>query len=117
MQLPVQISFSNITPSDAIRLRVEEHVGRLDRFNDRIMSCRVVIRAPNSRQRKGRLYHVSIDLTMPGREIVVNRNPPEDRAHEDVYVAIRDAFDALTRQVEDAVRQDRGDVKTHQTIP
>lgn len=114
MQIPVQVSFSNMTTSDAIRARVEELAGRLDRFHDRITSCRVVVRAPNKRQRKGRLYHVSIDLTMPGHEIVVNRNHPEDQAHEDVYVAIRDAFDALIRQVEDVARQDRGDIKTHE---
>ena len=114
MKIPVQISFSNMTSSDAVRARVEELAGKLERFHDRIMGCRVVVRAPNRRQRKGRLYHVSIDLTLPGYDVVVNRNPPQQQAHEDVYVAIRDAFEAAVRRLEDIARERRGDIKTHQ---
>lgn len=117
MKIPLQISFSNMTPSDAIRARVEELAERLDRFHDRIMSCRVVVSAPNRRQRSGRLYHVSIDLKLPGQEIAINRDPPQHQAHEDVYVAIRDAFEALVRRIEDVSRQRRGDVKAHEEEP
>jgi ribosomal subunit interface protein len=115
MQIPLQITFSNMDPSDAVRARIEELASKLDRFSDQIMSCRVVVRAPNRRQKTGRLYHVSIDLTLPGHEVAINRSPPKHQAHEDIYVAIRDAFDALTRRVEDVTRQQRGDVKTHDT--
>jgi cold shock CspA family protein/ribosome-associated translation inhibitor RaiA len=101
----------------AVRSRVEELAARLDRFHKRIMACRVVIRAPNRRQRKGRLYHVSIDLTVPGHEITINRNPPEDQAHQDIYVAIRDAFEALTRRLEDVAREARGEIKAHEGEP
>jgi len=114
MKIPLQISFSNMTPSDAVRARIEELAARLDRFHDRIMSCRVVVSAPNRRQRSGRLYHISIDLKLPGHEIAINRDPSQDQAHEDVYVAIRDAFEALVRRIEDVSRQQRGDIKTHE---
>ena len=117
MPVPVQITFSNMTTSDAVRARIEELASKLDRFHKRITGCRVVVRAPNRRQRKGRLYHVSIDLTVPGREIAVNRNPPEDQAHQDVYVAIRDAFEALTRRLEDVARESRGEIKAHESEP
>lgn len=117
MQVPLQISFSNMDASDAVRARIEELAGRLDRFHDRIVSCRVVVRAPNRRQHKGKLYHVSIDVKVPGRDIVINREAPEHQAHQDVYVAIRDAFDALVRQLEDTARQRRGDVKSHEAEP
>ena len=117
MKIPIQVSFSNMTPSDAVRARVEELAGKLDRFHERIMSCRVVVRAPNRRQRKGRLYHVSIDLTLPGHEIVINRDPPQHQAHEDIYVALRDAFEAAVRQIEDVAREQRGDVKSHEEEP
>lgn len=113
MKIPLQISFSNMTPSDGVRARIDELAGRLDRFHDRIMSCRVVVSAPNRRQRSGRLYHVSIDLKLPGHEIAINRDPSQKQAHEDVYVAIRDAFEALVRRIEDVSRQQRGDIKTH----
>lgn len=117
MLIPLQISFSNMTASDTIRARIEELASRLGRFHERIVSCRVVVSAQNRHQRKGRLYKVSIDLKLPGSEIAVNRSPAEDHAHEDVYVAIRDAFEALTRRLEDVARQSRGDVKTHGEEP
>jgi ribosomal subunit interface protein len=117
MPAPVQITFSNMTPSDAVRDRIEELYKRLQRFHKRIVGCRVVVRAPNRRQRKGKLYHVSIEVTVPGHELMVNRNPPEDQAHQDVYVAIRDAFEALTRRLEDVARESRGTVKTHGAEP
>jgi ribosomal subunit interface protein len=117
MKIPVQVTFSNMTPSDAVRTRVEELAAKLERFHDRIMGCRVVVRAPNRRQSKGRLYHVSIDLTVPGHEIAINRDPPQHQAHEDVYVAIRDAFEAAARRLEDITRKQRGDVKMHNVEP
>lgn len=81
------------------------------------MSCRVVVRAPHRHQRKGRLYHVSVDLKVPGHEIAVTRDPPQHHAHQDIYVAIRDAFDAAIRRLEDGVRRRRGDVKEHDDAP
>lgn len=117
MPIPMQITFRNMLPSPAVRTRIREHVEQLDRFHGRIMSCRVVVRAPHRRQHKGRLYHVSIDLKVPGREIAVNRDPPEKHAHQDIYVAVRDAFNALSRRLQDVARQRRGDFKLHEAEP
>ncbi|WP_374650822.1 HPF/RaiA family ribosome-associated protein [Dongia sp.] len=114
MNMPLQITFSNMDPSDAVRARIEALAAKLDRFSDRIMGCRVIVRAPNRRQKSGRLYHVSIDLTLPGHEIAINRTSPKHQEHEDIYVAIRDAFDALVRRIEDVTRQKRGDIKSHE---
>lgn len=114
MKLPIQITFSNMTPSESVRERVKALAAKLERFNKRIMSCRVTVRAPNHGQRSGRLYHVSIDLKLPGQQIAINRDPPQNQSHEDVYVAVRDAFNALVRRLEDATRERRGDVKAHE---
>lgn len=114
MQLPLQISFRNMDPSEAVEARVREKAAKLERYIDRIMGCRVVVEAPNRRGRKGKLYHVRIDITVPGHEIVVNREAPANHAHEDVYVAVRDAFDAAARQLEDHSRRRRGAVKAHE---
>jgi ribosomal subunit interface protein len=117
MQIPVQVSFRNMDHSAAIEVKVRERAARLDRFYDRIMGCRVVVEAPHRRHHQGKLYHVRIDLTVPGSEILVTREPMKHHAHEDVYVAIRDAFDAAQRQLEDHVRQQRHEVKTHDAPP
>jgi ribosomal subunit interface protein len=114
MALPVQITFNGMDPSEAIEERIRERIDELSRFYDRIESCRVVVESGHRHHRHGRLRLLRIHLTVPGGEIVVNRDPAEHHAHEDVYVAIRDAFDAARRQLEDHVRRLRGDVKTHE---
>lgn len=111
--LPLQITFRDMPASDAVRARIVKRVDELAQFHPRIMSCRVVVRAPHRHQHKGKLYSVRIDLKVPCREIVINRTPVARQAHQDIYVAIRDAFDALDRRLEDTARRRRGDVKSH----
>jgi ribosome-associated translation inhibitor RaiA len=115
MPLPVQITFRNMDPSPAVEAHIRERADALDRLFARIIGCWVALEASGRHQRKGRLYHVRVDLAVPGREIVVSRDPRAHQAHEDVLVAVRDAFDAVRRQLEDHVRVARGDVKTHET--
>jgi len=117
MQIPLQVSFRGMDPSDAVEARVRERAAKLDRFYDRIMGCRVVIESPHRRHHQGKLFHVRIDLTVPGGEFAVTREPAEHHAHEDVFVAVRDAFDALQRQLEDFARRQRGDLKAHAGLP
>jgi ribosome-associated translation inhibitor RaiA len=113
MHLPLQIQFHGIDHSDAIEARVRQKAAKLDRLYGHIMGCRVVIDAPHRHQRKGNTYNVRIDLTVPGGEIVVNRDPADDGSHTDVYVALRDAFNAAGRALEDFARRQRGDIKSH----
>lgn len=113
MQLPLQIVFRNLDASEAVEERIRARAEELDQFFDRIMGCRVTVEAANRGQLKGRLYNVRVDLTVPGNEIVVNRNGPKDHSHEDIYVAVRDAFDAARRRLEDHTRRRRGETKTH----
>jgi ribosomal subunit interface protein len=113
MQLPLQITFRKMGTSPSVEAHIRERAEALERHFDRITACRVVVEQSGRRQRKGKLYHIRIDLTVPGREIVVKRDPPEDHAHEDILVAVRDAFDAARRQLEDHARVARGDVKSH----
>ena len=99
--------------SDAVTARIRERAGELERFFDRIISCRVVVECRHPRRQQGNLFRVRIDLKVPGREITVGRDPAAHKAHEDIYVAIRDAFDAARRVLEDHVRERRGEVKLH----
>jgi ribosome-associated translation inhibitor RaiA len=86
MQTPVQITFRNLDTPPAAEAKVRERVEELEQFYDRITSCRVVVEAPNRHHREGRLYHIRVDLKVPGSEIVVKRDPAEHHAHEDIYV-------------------------------
>lgn len=113
MQMPLQITFKNMDSSPAVEARIQAKAAKLERFFNRIMRCHVVVEAPHRHQRQGELYRVAIDITVPGGEIAVDREHRKDHSHEDVYVAIRDAFDAAARQLEDHARRTRGDVKSH----
>lgn len=109
----VQIAFQNLDPSPAMEELVREHAARLDRFFDRIIACRVVIESPHRHHHKGRVYTVHVHLSVPGGELVVGRDGQSDHAHEDLKVAIHEAFDAARRELEDHARRMRQDVKTH----
>jgi ribosomal subunit interface protein len=111
--MDLHIAFRGMEPSQAVESRIRQRAEKLERYHDRITACRVVVDAPHRRHTKGERYTVRVDLTVPGHEIVVNRDSGGDRAHEDVYAAVRDAFDAAGRQLEDTVRIARGDVKHH----
>lgn len=113
MQLPLQITFRGMEPSHVVEDRIRERAARLDRFHDHIMGCRVVVESPHRHKHQGALFHVRVDVTIPGHEIVVNREPAQHHAHEDVYVAVRDAFDAAQRQLEAWSRKQKGFVKRH----
>lgn len=114
MQIPVEITFHNLEASPALEALVREKVAYLERFSDRITSCRVAIEECHRQHRKGNTFRVRIDLTLPGKEIVVGRDPAANHAHEDAYVAVRDAFKAARRRLDDHTRQIRGRVKLHE---
>ena len=117
MQLPLQVVFRNMDASPAVEAKVRERVAQLEHVYSPIMSCRVAVEAHHKHHHKGNLYHVRVDLKMPEAEIVASREPGEHHAHEDVFVAVRDSFDAARRQLEDYARHRRGDVKSHEVPP
>ena len=116
MKLPLQITLRDMEPSDAIEADIRKRAERLDKFRNEIMSCRVVVEARHHHHHKGKLYHVRLDITVPENEIVISRERDLHHAHEDVHVAIRDAFDSARRKLEDHTRRRRDQVKTH-TVP
>jgi len=97
----LQITFRNIPHSDALEADIREKAAKLDQFYEKIMACRVMVEAPHSHHHK----------------LVVKRGPKEHHAHEDPYVAVRDAFDAARRQLQDFARKQRGKVKSHEIPP
>jgi ribosome-associated translation inhibitor RaiA len=135
MELPVQITYRNMEPSDAVTARIEAEAAKLNTFFDRITSCRVVVEAPHRHHKWGELFHIRIELGVPGTELVVSHEPTpraalsrDDEAalrkhvevhpeHKDVYVAVRDAFASARRRLQDYVKRLRGEVKLHTRAP
>jgi len=110
MQIPLQISLHGIARSNALYQAIRGKAAKLDRYYDHIMSCRVVLELAARHQHKGKQFAARIDVKVPGGEIAVTREHDED-----LQVALRDAFDAARRQLEDYARVQRGDVKRHRT--
>lgn len=119
MQIPLQVTFEGgLTTSEALRARIEREAAKLERFHDRITSCRVAVIGRAGRRRHGDLYAVRLQLTGPGLpDLVVDRNPPDDHAHEDAFVAVRDAFAAARRRLQDRQGKRQGKVKVHEEAP
>lgn len=135
MRLPLQITFRNMKASDLVEGWIQEEALKLDSFYKRIMSCRVVVEVPHSHHKKGNPYHIRIDLTLPGREIVIKRQPSlENRSrragergtkkslevdvpHKVLRTAIDDAFKIAGRRLQDYARRQRGDVKSREPLP
>jgi cold shock CspA family protein/ribosome-associated translation inhibitor RaiA len=117
MLIPLQVTFRNMDPSPALESRARELAARLEKFSPQIVHCHVVIEAPHRHQHQGELFEVRIDVTVPGKEIAIRRAHPADPSHQDAYVALRDAFRAARRKLQDYVRERRKDVKTHVGLP
>lgn len=111
MKLPLQIVLRDIQHSDAVEAAIREKAEKLDQFYPDIMGCRVVVELPGKHKHQGKEFSVRIDITVPGNEIVINRERDED-----VYVVLRDAFDAAKRKLEDYARKQRGEVKAHEPV-
>jgi cold shock CspA family protein/ribosome-associated translation inhibitor RaiA len=117
MKIPLQIAFHNLPHSDGIESAIRDGAEWLDQYYDRIMSCRVVVDRPHRHHKGGNLYHVRIDMKVPGAELVVGREPAEHIEYKDLSIMIHDAFDEARRQLADYVRRQRGQVKAHDPTP
>lgn len=130
MTFPLQITFRNLEPSPKIEEWVQEEAEKLGTFYTHIISCQVAIEIPHRHHRKGKRCHVRIDLAMPGKELIIKREPAassrsrktraalagkvaKTEPHHDLRLVIHDAFKAAGRRVQDYSRLHRGDVKSH----
>jgi len=104
----LQIHFLDMERSEAVEAKIRDRAD-LSRFSADVQKCEVWVESPHGHHRKGRLYDVRIRLTVPGEEIDIDLQPKQD----DVYVAVRQAFDAARRKLEDYERRRRGKVKAH----
>lgn len=111
---PIEIAFRNLDHSAFVEADVRDKIGSLERFYERIHYIRVIVEAEHRKGHKGHLYRVHVTIGVPGQDIVVSRTGPHDHAHEDVYVAVRDSFNAATRMLEDHARKLRGQTKLHE---
>lgn len=112
VKLPLQITTRNVSISEIVKNDIRKKAEKLEQFSEQIINCHVTVDTPHRHHHQGVQYQVSIDITVPGSELVVNH-----RHDEDVYVAIRDAFNAARRQLEAFERRPRGKTKVPEVMP
>lgn len=135
MTVPLQITFRNMESSEAVETRIREEVEKLQTYFDQIISCRVVVEIPHRHHQQGNTCLVTVDLHVPGSEIVVKQEPtlynslqhtgaPKTSKqveisgpHKDMYTTIRDAFKGVRRKLQDFVHRQRHQVKQHEETP
>ncbi len=108
MQLPIQVTFRGMARSAALDEAIQERAAKLGNFHPHLVSCRAVVEEAARHKQKGKEFVVRLDIKVAEGEIAINRDHSED-----AFVAVRDAFDAARRQLEDHARRQRGDVKSH----
>jgi ribosome-associated translation inhibitor RaiA len=105
MKTSVDVTFLHMPTSPALEAAIHKEVERLERLAPSLRRCEVTIAEPHRHQRQGRHFHIKLQAWVDGHDLVVSRDPGLDPAHEDVYVAVRDAFRALRRELSTLAEQ------------
>ena len=103
----IQIVFHSIDQTDALTEAVAKLIDKLERYCDQIINGRVVLDSPHNHHHKGKVYSVSIEIHTPQIEVRVNQDQHDKQSHEDLYVAIRDAFNVAERQLRSVDKKHR----------
>jgi ribosome-associated translation inhibitor RaiA len=101
MQLPLQVTFHNLPGSESVERDIRQQVTQLEAAFPRMVSCRVLIDVPHRHQHQGRRYRARVEVGVPGLHAVAGHAADKRAESEDVYLAIRDAFRAVRRQLEE----------------
>jgi ribosomal subunit interface protein len=109
--MQVYITFRAIPHSDAIEACVRQHAAKLETLSGRITGCHVAVESPHRHKQTGKQFRVRVDLVVPGSEIVVSHVQGDDVANNDAYAAVDEAFDRISRRLEDHIQRQRGEVK------
>ena len=104
MQHDVTIRFEGLPVSEALREDVLRRARKLWQMAPQLQSCDVAVRHAEHRHLHGNRYLVHVHAVMRGATFEAGRTPAKDHSHEDAYVAVRDAFDAMQRQVSEHMR-------------
>src|SRR6185503_4625905 len=102
MSTPVEIHFHGIEKSEAIEERVRWKVSKLEKHFGRMTRCRVVLEAPHRSPAKPKVFQIKIEMSVPRhRPIVVSHEREGSHANEELLLALRDAFAAAVRKIDD----------------
>jgi cold shock CspA family protein/ribosome-associated translation inhibitor RaiA len=117
MQSPLQLSWRGLEPTPEMVEAIHTRVQKLERAFPELIGCRVLVEVPHHRHRKGNLYHLRVELAVPGPDIIVDRAPQEHQPSESFRVAVTETFKAARRQLEDCAQVRHREVKVPEEAP
>ena len=112
MQIPLELSFQHIEPDDEIKAYVRERVDYLGQLFDGITSCQVYIALPQHSKQTGHTYDITIEVRVPGKDLVVSDRKGNRPERQHLRIALRDAFAIVERDLKIYRQKMRGEVKT-----
>lgn len=116
MTTALDVHFHGLEKSEAVESKVKEKVAKLQRRFGRISACRVVLEAPHRNPAKAKVFSVKIEISIPGsKPIIINHEREGASAHDDLSLAIRDAFEAATRKVDEVGNKLAGKAKAERS--
>ncbi len=117
MDTELQIVFKNLDTSQSLEKLIREKADKLELYFQHIIDARVIIEKPHKSQRQGNSFHATIEVNIPGRKLVVSREPGDFSRHDHAVAVVNDAFSAMYKQLESHSQKIRGDVKQHDIPP
>lgn len=108
MEIPINISTRDVDLPPGMEDLIRRRVGKLERFFNDLVGCRVMVEAPGQRHQSGGPYQVRVEMSVPNKDLVVSNQPAED-----LRSAVDDAFDAAERQIKEYAERARGETKQH----
>jgi ribosome-associated translation inhibitor RaiA len=113
-KFPIKITFRNMRGFHKVEDKIRSKIHKFEQYHNRIMGCQVCVEICNRHQHQGKLFRVTINLKIPEGQIVISHGPASNRAYEDVHIAVRDAFDAAIRRLQDHTLKHQRTVKHHE---
>lgn len=105
MKTPLQIHFRDMPVSPALETLIREKAGKLEKFHPNLTGCRVVVNKPHHHSQQGDSFTVTVDVAIPGGNVVASHSDT------DPNVALRDAFLAARRQVDEHLGRQRTEAR------
>ena len=117
METEPQISFHGFDASPSLKALIERRIERLERYHPHIIGVRIAVEVPHRRHRTGNVWHVKVNVSVPGKDVAIQREAEVGRRHEVPEAAIRDAFDSARRRLQEHARRMKSEVKVHDPQP
>ena len=111
-----KVVFRGIDHSQTVADAVQKRLDKLERFTEEIHSLRVILESPHNHHYKGKVFHVAVEAVIPNHDILVSHDQHDKHEHEDIYIAIRDAFNALERQIKSVYEKKRHQIRALQKL-